>query len=78
MVNFASKATITDITDPNHPIVLAGDLTLDVTLTDKGTPGSSDSIGLTLWSGTTLSFSSEWTGSKTVEDLLSGGNLVVH
>jgi hypothetical protein len=49
-----------------------------MTLTDKGEPGSSDSIGFTLWNGNTLLFSSEWTGSKTDEKRLDGGNLVVH
>jgi hypothetical protein len=78
LANIASKATLTDITNPNNPIQLGGNQTLNVTLTDKGNPGSSDSIGITLWNGNTLLFSSEWTGSKTMEDTLSGGNLVVH
>jgi hypothetical protein len=49
-----------------------------VTLTDKGEPGSSDTIGVTLWNGSNLVLSSEWKGSKTDESLLKGGNLVVH
>ena len=49
-----------------------------MTMTDKGEPGSSDTLGVTLWDGSTLLFSSEWTGSQTLEMLLGGGNLAVH
>ena len=46
-------------------------------MTDKGEPGSSDSIGITLWNNNGgLWFSSNWSG-KTVEQVLGGGNLVV-
>ena len=47
-------------------------------MTDKGEPGSSDSIGVTLWNVNTLLFSSEWNGAKTLEKVVQGGNLVVH
>jgi hypothetical protein len=49
-----------------------------MTLKDAGEPGSGDSIGITLWDGNKLLFSSEWNGAKTVESPLNGGNLVVH
>jgi hypothetical protein len=78
LADFRSKATLTDVTDPLNPISLGGNLALQMTLTDKGEPGSNDSIGVTLWNGNTLLFSSEWTGSKTDEKTLGGGNLVVH
>jgi hypothetical protein len=78
VADLRSKATLTDITDPLHPISLGGNLSLQVTLTDKGEPGSADTIGVTLWNGSTLLFSSEWRGSKTVEGLFNGGNAVVH
>ena len=47
-------------------------------MTDRGTPGTVDTIGITLRSGNSLFFSSEWNGSTTVEATLDGGNLVVH
>lgn len=78
-----TKANLTDITDPFNPRLIAGNLILAVNLTDGGEPGSSDSIGLTLW-GTTgtlagrLLFSSRWDGIQTVEQNLAGGNLAVH
>jgi hypothetical protein len=76
--NFRSKANLTDITNPLAPVSVAGNLTLQLTLTDNGDPGSSDTIGVTLWNGNKLLFSSQWNGARTVEQLLSGGNLVVH
>ena len=57
---------------------LGGGLSLRITLTDRGEPGGDDSIGIALWDGNQLLFSSEWNGSKTVEGPLGGGNLVVH
>jgi hypothetical protein len=78
IADFRSKANLTDITNPLAPVSLGGNLTLQVTMTDKGEPGSSDTIGVTLWDGSKLVFSSEWRGSKTVEQLIGGGNLVVH
>jgi hypothetical protein len=80
---FTSKANLTDVTDPFDPQSVAGNLTLVVDLTDRGEPGSSDSIGMTLW-GTTgdlagkLLFSGRWDGVQTVEQYLAGGNLAVH
>ncbi|HET9216329.1 MAG TPA: matrixin family metalloprotease, partial [Terriglobia bacterium] len=75
---FVSKANLQDITDPSNVESLGGNLTLIVTITDPGEPGSSDTIGFTLWRGTQLLFSSNWTGTQTIEQLLDGGNLVIH
>jgi hypothetical protein len=66
------------VTNPLAPVSLGGNLTLQMTMTDTGEPGSSDTIGVTLWDGSTLVFSSEWTGAQTLEQPLDGGNLVVH
>jgi hypothetical protein len=75
---FTSKANLTDVTDPNNPIPLGGNKALQITMTDKGEPGSSDTIGVMLTdpSGGLL-FSSNWNGVNTVEQLLGGGNLQV-
>jgi hypothetical protein len=78
LAEFRSKANLNDVTNPHDPQSLGGNLTLHVTLTDKGEPGSNDSIAVTLWSGNTLLFSSEWNGAKTLEKVIAGGNLVVH
>ena len=76
--NFRSKANLLDITDPLAPVSLGGNLTLQITLTDNGEPGTNDTLGITLWDGSKLLFSSYWTGAKTQEKPLTGGNLVVH
>ncbi len=76
--SFRAKATLTDITDPLNPVLIAGNLSLSVSMTDKGEPGSSDSFGVTLYNGNTLLFSSQWDGAKTIETTLLGGNIVVH
>ena len=76
--DFRSKANLTDVTNPAASVSMGGNLTVQVTITDQGEPGKNDSIGVTLWQGSTLLFSSEWNGAKTVEKVVEGGNLVVH
>jgi len=76
---FNGKASIQDITNPLSPISVDGNAALQVTMTDNGEPGSSDTIGITVWNKSGgLWFSSNWASTKTVEQLLGGGNLVVH
>jgi hypothetical protein len=74
---FVSKANLTDITDPLNPVSLGGNLQFQMMLHDNGEPGSSDTIGYTLWNGSQLLFSSRWTGVATAEQVLGGGNLQV-
>jgi hypothetical protein len=76
---FNGKASLQEITDPLNPISIDGNATLQVTMTDKGEPGSTDTIGITVWAKTGgLYFSSNWDGTQTVEQTLGGGNLQVH
>jgi hypothetical protein len=50
-----------------------------VTMTDKGEPGSGDTFAITLYDGSNnLLFSSNWNGTQTIEQVLGGGNTVVH
>ncbi|PYP66016.1 MAG: hypothetical protein DMD36_18180, partial [Gemmatimonadetes bacterium] len=76
---FASKANLTDITNPLAPISLGGNLNFQMTINDQGEPGTSDLVTFQLMSadGTTLLFSSNWSGTKTVEQVLGGGNVQV-
>src|SRR5574341_364776 len=69
MANFISKANLRDITDPNNPIGLGGNLTLQMQMTDKGEPGLSDTISFALWDGNKLLFSSNWDGTRTIEQI---------
>jgi hypothetical protein len=75
---FVSKCNLTDITNPSSPVSVAGNLSLQVNMTDRGEPGSNDDIAISLYSGSTLWYSSNWTGNSTALMLLAGGNLVVH
>jgi hypothetical protein len=78
---FNGKANIQDITNPVAPVSIAGNNSLQFDMTDYGSPGSSDTIGITLWNGSGgISFSTNWVGNPpaTVEQVLGGGNLVVH
>ena len=77
---FTSKANLTDVTNPLSPISLGGNLTLQLIMTDKGEPGSGDSIGITVTGSDGLYYSSNWSGTppRTQEQGLNGGNLVVH
>ncbi len=75
---FITKSNLTDITDPNMPVSLGGNLYLKVEMTDRGEPGTEDSIAITLTeSDGTLLYSSEWNGLSTDEMTLSNGNLMV-
>jgi hypothetical protein len=75
VADFRSKANLTNLTTGSSA---GSGLTLQVTFTDKGEPGRNDTIGITLWNGSKLVFSSEWNGAKTLERPLDGGNTVVH
>ncbi len=75
---FITKANLTDITDPLNTVSLGGNLFLKVEISDKGEPGSNDLIGFNLTRNGELYYSSNWTGIKTSQMLLSGGNVVVH
>jgi hypothetical protein len=76
---FNSKATLKDVSNPLAPISLGGNLDLHVTMTDCGEPGTADAIGITLWGpGNVLWVSTSWINYITVEEVLDGGNLVVH
>jgi len=76
--SFEAKCNVQDITNPKNVISVIGGLTLDLTVTDGGQGSSStipDSIGFTVWRGNELWYSSDWDGSKTIEDILGGGDL---
>jgi hypothetical protein len=73
------KATLTDITDPLNPISISGGLTLQLKMTDYGTGKQTDTFCITLWDKSgKLMYVSNWNGTTSVEQPLSGGNIVVH
>ncbi len=78
---FNGKANIQDITNPMAPFTVTGNNDLQFNMTDYGSPGSTDTLGITLWNASGgIWFSTNWMGNPpaTVEQLLAGGNLVVH
>jgi hypothetical protein len=75
---FNGKANIQDITDPLAPLSLDGNATLQVKMSDNGSPGSSDTLTISVWNKSGgVWFASNWDGTKTIEQVLGGGNLVV-
>jgi len=79
IAEFEAKANIVDVTDQDDPISLGGNLTFQMRMTDNGEPGETDSIGFSLWDKDgELLFSSNWDDVETIEQELTGGNLVVH
>jgi len=75
---FNGKASIQDITDPLNPVSVDGNAALQVTITDKGEPGTNDMLAITVWNKQGgLWFCSNWNGTKTIEQNLASGNLVV-
>ncbi|RYD88891.1 MAG: hypothetical protein EOP50_18350, partial [Sphingobacteriales bacterium] len=81
---FTSKANLTDVTNPLAPVTKTGNKTLYVYMTDRGDPGTLDSISFVLvetGSNTgvlaNILYSSEWVSNKNSQKGLRGGNLVV-
>jgi hypothetical protein len=76
---FLGKATLNNATTGQS---IAGNLSLQMAMTDWGEPGSTgpgpDTIAITVYNGSNLWFSSQWNTTQTVQKLLDGGNLVAH
>ena len=75
---FTSKANLSNVTKSDYPIDVYGGLQMQVTLTDNGEPGVADMIGITVYNGSDLIYSSSWPISSTEELTLVGGNIIVH
>lgn len=86
---FESKANITDITDDNAPMEVGGNYLLQMRMTDLSEADGLDSIGFSLWdirrtstnedtASQLLLYSSNWNGDTTRQQVIAGGNLMVH
>jgi Metallo-peptidase family M12B Reprolysin-like/Secretion system C-terminal sorting domain len=76
---FNGKAILTDITDPLAPVTVDANGTLQVKMTDNGSPGTTDSIAITIWNKLGgLWYSSNWNSTTTIKQVLDGGNLSVN
>ncbi len=88
VAEFESKANITDVTDPNNPIVLGGNFTLQMRMTEVSEFDATDKIAFSLWdirrnkngsiASQLLLYSSNWTGNTTQQQVIGGGNLFIH
>jgi hypothetical protein len=75
---FDGKASIQDITNPLAAVSVDGGASLNVTMTDRGEPGTTDGIAITVWNKNGgLWFSSNWNSTTTIEQTLAAGNLKV-
>ena len=75
---FTGKAAMVDITDVENPVPVAGNLTVQMDLTDRGTSGTNDGIAITVWANEgALLLSSNWTGTATTRTILGGGNISI-
>jgi hypothetical protein len=72
-----ARANVLDITDPANAIPLDTDDSLQITFHDNGTPGTNDTIGISVYRAGGLRFASDWNGTDTTEKLLGGGNLSI-
>jgi hypothetical protein len=73
VASLRASVTLTQIVRGKRVVVATG-LTLVATFADGPT---SDLAGLTVWDGSTLVFSSDWTGTATRERALEHGNVTV-
>jgi len=83
LATVVSKANVQDVTNPATTCSVGGNATLQMDMTDNGTGGQTDTLGITIWDGSTnLWYSSYWNGTKTVQQVLAsptgGGNVSVH
>ncbi len=78
---FYSKASIEDVTDPNNPILITSQALLNFTMTDYEDASGQyrDLLGISVWAKNgALLFSSNWTGTQTIEQAIEAGNLEIH
>jgi hypothetical protein len=73
-----TKAILSDLTDPVAPATILSNLSFRMDITDRGEPGTADDISFSLMNGNTLLYSSYWTGIKSLQLVLQGGNIVIH
>ena len=68
-----ATATLTDETKKGRRTVVATGLTLVRDVHRR----TATSVGITVWNGSTLVFSSDWTGSATRERALEHGRVII-
>jgi hypothetical protein len=75
--NLKASANLQDVTNSSSTFSKGG-LSLQLNMVDRGEPGTSDQIAITLWDGSLLMFSASWTGTRSELLTLLGGNLKIN
>src|SRR5215831_5450155 len=71
-------AQVTGISVTKSPVLVDSNATFQLQFSDNGNPGTMDTLAATVWNGRGgLWFSSNWDGTKTLEQALGGGNFVI-
>ena len=74
VATFRGNASIYNVT--NGSSLVDSSATFEVSITDNGEPGTSDTIAITIHNGAgALWFSSNWNGAATLQQLVASGNL---
>ncbi|WP_326557757.1 M12 family metallo-peptidase [Micromonospora sp. NBC_01796] len=77
VLEWRSRASLFDVTDPRRAVAVGTGLTLRLTATDRGLLSSRDGLGITLTDGERLLLSSDWNGARTGEINVSGGTILI-
>jgi autotransporter-associated beta strand protein len=73
------KASIQDITNPLAPVLVEGNATIKIDMTDRNDAGTGDAIAITTWNKTGgLLFASNWNGIVNDQQVLAGGNININ
>jgi autotransporter-associated beta strand protein len=76
---FSGKASIQDITNPLVPVLVDGNATIRMEMTDRSEAGTGDAIAISIWNKSReLWFASNWNGIVTSEQTLSEGNIRIN
>jgi hypothetical protein len=77
-VTLNGHAWLMDTTNMANVSLIDASARLQILMTDRGEPGVNDSLGITISKSTgQLYFSSNWNGSRTIEQTPVRGNLIV-
>jgi Bacterial Ig-like domain (group 3)/HYR domain len=76
--SYTGKASLVDITNPMAPINLGGNLIIRMDVTDNGEPGTNDQVAISVFDGSFLLFSSNWSGTTTTKKTIAAGNIKIH
>ena len=77
---FTGKANLQDITNPLAPISIAGNLNMQLSVTDRGEPGVADDILMIVYDkdNSTVLFTSNFESGRMQQQVIAAGNIKVH